>query len=144
MIGTSLETPTATIRFKVNTNTEVMSLTSSLIRLFSPVLINQGCKIQNDLSIGSYSPSDPNLWVETSSIQNGNIYAGNNITAGANIYATDGLINCRTLQVSSTSTFSGDITAPNIYTKQAVNDLLTTYANKQLIYQQQYQEYKTP
>ena len=109
VIGQYFETQPATLNFKVSTNTNVMSLTSSLIRLYYPVQIDQGCKIQNNLSIGSYSPSNPNLWVETSSIQNGNIYASNNITAGVNIYATGGLINCKTLKASTTSSFLGDI-----------------------------------
>ena len=81
--SSSVDTQTATPRFKVNTNTEVMSLTSSLIRLISPMLIEQGCKIQNGLSVGSYSLVDPSLWVETASFLNGNFYSSNNITAGA-------------------------------------------------------------
>ena len=128
LVSNSIDTQSATLRFRVNTNTDVLSLTSYLIRLISPILIEQGCKIQNGLSVGSYSLVNPSLWVETASIMNGIIYSSNNLTAGGNIYATDGSVNCKTLQVSSTSTFSGDITAPNIYTKQAVNDLLTAHA----------------
>jgi hypothetical protein len=58
-------------------STAVMTLTTLLIRLFSPVQIDQGCKIQNNLSLGSYSPSNPNLWVETTAIQNGSITTSN-------------------------------------------------------------------
>ena len=67
--------------------------------------------------------------METSSIQNGNIFASNNITAGVNIYATDGLIKGKNLDITSTSTFLGDISAPNIYTKTNVNDLLAGKAS---------------
>ena len=90
-------------------STAVMKLTTLLIQLFSPVQINQGCRIQNNLSLGSCSPSNPNLWVETTVIQNGSITTSNNITAGVNIYATDGLIKGKNLEITSTSTFTGDI-----------------------------------
>ena len=82
-------------------STAVMTLTSLLIRLMQPVQIDQGCKIQNNLSLGSYSPSNPNLWVETTVIQNGSITTSNNITAGVNIYATDGLIKGKNLEITS-------------------------------------------
>ena len=59
--------------------------------MMQPVYIDQGCKIPNKLSLGSYSPSNPILWIETTSIQNGSITTSNNINAGVNIYATDGL-----------------------------------------------------
>ena len=58
-------------------STAVMALTATLIRLMQPVQINQGCKIQNNLSLGSYSPSNPNLWIDTTSIQNGSITMSN-------------------------------------------------------------------
>ena len=90
-------------------STAVMKLTTLLIQLFSPVQIDQGCKIQNNLSLGSYSPSNPNLWIETTVIQNGSITTSNNITAGVNIYATDGLIKGKNLEITATSTFTSDI-----------------------------------
>ena len=68
----NMETPTATIKFRVSTSTEVARLTAALISLKSHVLIEQGCKIQNGLSVGSYSLADPSLWVETASFLNGN------------------------------------------------------------------------
>ena len=75
------------------------------------------------MSLGSYSPSNPNLWIETTAIQNGSITTSNNITAGLNIYATDGLIKGKNLEITSVSTFTGDISAPNIYTKTHVDSL---------------------
>ena len=60
------------MNFNISSTAE-MTLTTLLIRLFSPVQIDQGCKIQNNLSLGSYSPSNPHLWVETTVIQNGSI-----------------------------------------------------------------------
>ena len=77
--------------------------------------MNQECKIQNNLSLGSYSPSKPTLWIERTAIQNGSIATNNHITAGVNIYATDGLIKGRTIEITSTSSFTGAMTA------QAVN-----------------------
>ena len=91
-----------------------MTLTSLLIRLFSPVQIDQGCKIQNNLSLGSYSPSNPTLWIETTAIQNGSITTSNNITAGVNIYATDRLIKEKILEITSTSSFTGAMTAQTV------------------------------
>ena len=73
--------------------------------------MNQECKIQNNLSLGSYSPSKPTLWIERTAIQNGSIATNNNITAGVNIYATDGLIKGRTIEITSTSSFAGAMTA---------------------------------
>ena len=58
-----------------------------------------------------------------------NITTSNNKTAGVNIYATDGLIKGKNLEITSTSTFLGDISAPNIYTKTHVNDLLAGKAS---------------
>ena len=78
------------------------------------VYIDQGCKIQNNLALGSYSLSYHNLWVETTAIQNGSITTSSNITAGVNIYATDGLIKGKNLEVTSTSTFTGVLTANTI------------------------------
>ena len=37
-------------------STAVVALTATLIRLMQHVQIDQGCKIQNNLSLGSYSP----------------------------------------------------------------------------------------
>ena len=105
-------------------STAVMALTATLIRLMQPVQIDQGCKIQNNLSLGSYSSTNPNLWIETTSIQSGSITTSNNITAGVNIYATDGLIKAKNLEITTTSTFTGNISAPNIYTKTDVDGLL--------------------
>ena len=127
LVSSAMETSSTTIRFRVSTNTEVASLTAALISLKSPVLIEQGCKIQNELSVGSYSLITPSLWVETASFLNGNFYSSNNITAGSNVVATDELKG-RTLKITTTSVFDGNITAPNIYTKDEVNGLLSGYA----------------
>ena len=70
--------------------------------------------IHNKLSIGSYSSSNPNEWVESTLIQNGGITTSNNIKAGVNIYATDGLIKGRNLEITSTSTFTGAMPAQTI------------------------------
>ena len=102
-----METPTATIRFRVNTNTEVVTLTAAVIRLISPVLIEQGCKIQNNLSLGSYSSTNPNRWIKTTSIQSGSLTTRNNITAGVNIYATDGVIKAKNIEITTTAFFTG-------------------------------------
>ena len=67
------------------------------------------------ITLGSYSPSNPSLWVESTSIQKGSSTKSSNINAGVNIYATDGLINGKNLEITATSTFTGAITA------QAVN-----------------------
>ena len=95
-------------------STAVVTLTSLLIRLMQPVHIDQGCTIQNNTSLGSYSPSNPTLWIETTAIQNGSITTSNNITAGVNIYATDGLIKGKNLEITSTSNFTGAITTNTI------------------------------
>ena len=82
-----------------SSSTAVMALTATLIQLMQPVQIDQGCKIQNNLSLGSYSlPS--NLWVETTAIQSGSITTSNNITAGGSIYASDGLIKGKNLDIT--------------------------------------------
>ena len=73
------------------------------------------------LTLGSYSPSNQNLRVEATSIQNGSITTSNNINAGVNIYATDGLINGKHLEITATSSFTGAITA------QAVNVSSTAF-----------------
>ena len=95
--------------------------------MLQPVYIDQGCKIQNNLSLGSYSLSNPNLWVETTAIQNGSITTSNDITAGVNIYATDGLIKGKNLEVTSTSTFTGVLTANTINASSITyNDITRT------------------
>ena len=114
LVSENMETPTATIKFRVSTSTEVARLTAALISLKSPVLIEQGCKIQNELSVGSYSLITPTLWVETASFSNGNFYSSNTITAGGNINATNGSVSCNTLLVNATSTFTGTVTANEI------------------------------
>ena len=53
-----------------------------------------------------------------------NIGAYNNTTVGNEIIATY-TIACQHLEVSQTSTFTGDISAPHIYNKMKVNELLT-------------------
>ena len=109
------EPPTGSTDLNFNaSSTAVMTLTSLLIRLMQPVQIDQGCKIQNNMSLGSYSPSNPTLWIETTAIQNGSITTSNNITAGVNIYATDGLIKGKNLEITSTSSFTGTMTANTI------------------------------
>ena len=50
------------------------------------------------------------------------------LTVGGNFSASSGSVSCNTLQVSSSSTFSGDISAPNIYTRNEINTLLSGYA----------------
>ena len=93
-------------------STAVMALTATLIRLMQPVQIDRGCKIQNNSSLGSYSSTNPNLWIETTSIQSGSITTSNNITAGVNIYATDGLVKAKNLEITTTSTFLQVISQP--------------------------------
>ena len=95
-------------------STAVMTLTSLLIRLLPPVQIDQGCKIRNNLSLGSYSPSIPTLSIETTAIQNDNITTSKNTDAGVNIYAADGLITGKNLDITSTSSFTRAITANTI------------------------------
>ena len=110
------------IHFNIS-STAVMALTATLIRLMQPVQIDQGCEMQNNLLLGSYSSNNPNLWIEATSIQSGSITTSNNITAGVNVYATDGLIKAKNLEITTTSTFTGNISAPNIYTKTDVDGL---------------------
>ena len=92
-----------------------MTVTSLLIRLFSPMQIDQGGKIQNNMSLGLYSPSNPNLWIETTAIQNGSITTSKNITAGVNIYATDGVIKGLNLEITSPFSFTGAMTTQTVY-----------------------------
>ena len=66
------------------------------------------------LSPGSYSPSNRTLWIETTAIQNGSITTSNHITAGVNIYATDGLIMGKNLEITSTSRLTGAMTAQTV------------------------------
>ena len=75
---------------------------------------DQGCKIQNNLSFGSYSQSNPILWIETTTIQNASITTSNHITEGFNIYATDGLIKGKNLEITSTSSFTEAVTAQTV------------------------------
>ena len=58
--------------FNVST-VSVMSLTTLLIQMMQPVSIDQGCKMQTNLSLGSYSSSKPHLRVESTLNQNGSI-----------------------------------------------------------------------
>ena len=67
------------------------------------------------ITLGSYSPSNPSLWVESTSIQKGSSTKSRHKYAGDNIYTTDGLINGKNLEITATSTFTGAIAA------QAVN-----------------------
>ena len=67
VIAPVLESSVATLSLKVSTNTEVLSLSSLLTRLYTPVMIEQGCKVKNGLSIGAYSSVTPSLWVESAS-----------------------------------------------------------------------------
>jgi hypothetical protein len=55
------------------------------------------------------------------------IACGRHIVAGSNVVATDELKG-RTLKITTTSVFDGNISAPNIYTKDEVNGLLSGYA----------------
>ena len=89
-------------------------LTNSINNMMQHIYIDQGCKIQNNLSLGSYSPSSRTLWIETTAIQNGSITTRNHITAGVNIYATDGLIMGKNLEITSTSRFTGAMTAQTV------------------------------
>ena len=76
------------------------------------VYIDQVCRIENGLSIGAYA--SPTLWTESIGFQGGNITASNNMNAGVNIYATDGLVQSKTLDGVTTSTFGGAVTANEI------------------------------
>ena len=76
--------------------------------------IDQGCKIQNNLSLVSYSPSNPILWIETTAIQNASTTTRNHITAGVNIYASDELIKGKNLEITSTSRLNGAMTAQTV------------------------------
>ena len=58
--------------------------------------------------------SNPVLWIETTAIQNGSITTSNHITAGVNIYATDGLIKGKNLEITSTSRLTGAMTAQTV------------------------------
>ena len=91
-----------------------MTITNLLIKLMKPVYIDQGCKLDSSLglSIGAYA--SPTLWTETIGLQGGNITASKNINAGLNIYATDGLVKSKTLEVVTTSTFTGALTTNEI------------------------------
>ena len=57
---------------------------------------------------------NPNVWIETPAIQSGIITASNSIRAGVNTYATDGIIKRRNREITSTSIFTGAITAPTV------------------------------
>ena len=54
-----------------------------------------------------------------------NIACGNDVVGGNDVIATNEL-NGKTLKITSTSVFTGDITAPNIYTKDEINSLLSS------------------
>ena len=45
---------------------------------------------------------------------NDNFYSSNNITAGGNIYATNGSVNCVTLAVSTNASVTGSITCNKV------------------------------
>ena len=79
VIAPVLESSVATLSLKVNTNTEVLSLSSLLTRLYTPVMIEQGCKIKNGLSVGAYSSVTPSLWVESASFMDDGSYFNNSI-----------------------------------------------------------------
>ena len=129
------EPPTGSTDLNFNaSSTAVMTLNSLLIRLMQPVQIDQGCKIQNILSLGSYSPSNPNLWIETTAIQNGSITTSNNITVGVNIYATDGLINGKNLEITSESPFTSDIEFGRTLKTNRTYETLLFKTNKHIFY----------
>ena len=88
-------------RLKTNANSSAV---------MQPVFIDQGCMIQTTLSLGSYSLTNPFLRIETTTIQNGSITTSNNINAGVNIYATEGINKNKYLEITSTSTITGNIT----------------------------------
>ena len=51
-----------------------ISATSEAIKCWSPAYVDQGLKVRNGLSIGFNSPTSPDVWMETTSVdQNGNI-----------------------------------------------------------------------
>ena len=66
------------------------------------------------MSLGSYSLSNPTLWIESTAIQNASITKSNHITAGVNIYATDELIKGKNLEITSTSRLNGAMTAQTV------------------------------
>ena len=70
-------------------------------------------KDTKNLSLGSYSVTNPNLSIETWAIQNGNSTTSNHISAGVFIYATDGFVKGK-VSIASTSTCTGSITAPTV------------------------------
>ena len=66
-----------------------ISATSAAIKLWSPVYVDQGLKVQSGISIGSTSSSNPEAWVEKIALkQNGDITTTGFLTA-SNIYTKD-------------------------------------------------------
>ena len=115
IISRYFEPPTGSTDLNFNiSSANIMTITNLLIKLMKPVYIDQGCKIDNalGLSIGTYT--SPTLWAESIGIQGGNITTSNNINAGVDIYATDGKVKSKTLEVTTTSTFTGTVTANEI------------------------------
>ena len=63
-----------------------IAATSEAIKMWSPVYVDQGLKVQSGLSTLFYSPTSPNAWMEKASIdQNGNITTTGSLSA-SNIY----------------------------------------------------------
>ena len=82
-----------------------MSATSEAIKMWFPVYVDQGLKVQNGLSIGCNSPTSPDVWMEKASVdQNGNI------------------------------TTTGPLSASNMYNKSQVDGLLANKANASDVY----------
>ena len=65
-------------------------------------------------SPGSYSTTNPNLWIETTAIQSRSITTSTNIAAGVDIYATDRIIKGKNLEITSSSTFARAIGIPTV------------------------------
>ena len=91
-----------------------MSLSALLVKTTFSCIYWSKIEIQCVLSLGYDSVSNPNLWVESSSIQNGNATTSTNIAAWINSYATDGLKNNTNLEITATSTITNSITASTV------------------------------
>lgn len=87
------------------------TVSSLLINMSYPVYIDQGLK--QNISQGYASASDPNLLIDTTSIQNGSITTSINI--GKGLYVRNRWINQTSkIEITDTSTFTGNLTTPTV------------------------------